>query len=108
MAAQLSTAFAQVQEGIFPSDNHIELISLNPRVATYSTYHPGFLTAGMTRLIVLDETGRFPNLAPHGRVKELASSEQSKARNYKAYCRLAVTHWIGPYYSAVSDDFDDC
>ena len=106
--SQLKTALVDFRSGKMPNDENIEVVSENPEVAAYKFYFPGFAAPGFTNLIVLDESGRFAELAKVGRVEELAETPEIKARDYEAFCAMTPTRWIGDLYVAQLYDVDGC
>jgi hypothetical protein len=109
VAPQLKFALTNFRAGIQSADDNIEIISANPEIAVYRVgYFGGFASPGVTNFIVLDETGRFAELAPTAHARDLAGTPELKLRKYDAYCNLSVAHWVGPYYFASLDDVDGC
>ncbi len=107
-APKLAMALAEYRFNKATSNPNIEIISINPDIASYSGYIYIVLSPGFTNFVIYDETGRFAALAKNGRTRELASSVELRDRNYKSYCKLVITNSYGPIYMAKMDDADSC
>jgi hypothetical protein len=106
---QLNSAVTAYREGQKPTNDDIEIISADPAIASYRTgYLAGFAAPGVTKFIVIDQTGQFAGHASSGHARDLAGSADLKSQKYKSYCYLDLTHAIGPYYFASAYDVDGC
>jgi hypothetical protein len=113
VSLQLSWTFALYRPGVEPPDKNIEIISTSPKIAAYAMGYlewfqfPG--SEGTYVYFVLDETGRFAELASQCRVRELAGTPELASREYMTYrSRGVVTHLIGSFYEARYFDVGPC
>ena len=109
VAPQIKAALSAYRNGFVPTIGEVEIISTDPEIVAYRTGDTSSVAdPGSTDFIVLDRTGRFADLSSKGRARDLAGSDQLRSRNYRTYCYLGLTHWIGPYYFATSSNVNYC
>ncbi len=108
-AAKLSKAVEVYASGDTSSVDGVEIIRTDPKVAAILMSYSSFAgIPGRAIYLIQDQTGRFKDLAPLGRTRELAENPELRARKYNAYCISETRHIFGAYYEGVRYDVDDC